>query len=280
MRDTGLSWHDEQHKISTPKRCLFFYKVCTFQPQQIELMKKTIITLMLPFCTLAVDAQTKKPTAVKKKVTTVVKKATPAVVLKTTLDSASYAFGNTMATSMKNDGLNNLNYDLLIKGLKDAFANKTPLIAKDQSQTAINNLFKVVSKQKHAPAIAEGKVFLERNKTQQGVQATASGLQYLVMTKGTGIRPKATDTVLVNYRGTLLNGKQFDSSYDRNEPLSLPLNGVIAGWTEGVQLMQVGSKYKFFIPYNLAYGERGAGADIPPYSTLIFEIELLKVNGK
>jgi len=244
-------------------------------------MKKTIITLMLPFCALAVDAQTKaKPTTtVKKKVTTVNKSVAP-VAFKSTLDSASYAFGNTMASSMKNDGLNNLNYDLLVKGLKDAFANKTPLIAKDQSQTAINNLFKAVSKQKYAPAIAEGKVFLERNKTQQGVQATPSGLQYLVMTKGTGIRPKATDTVLVNYKGTLLNGKQFDSSYDRNEPLSLPLNGVIAGWTEGVQLMQVGSKYKFFIPYNLAYGERGAGSDIPPYSTLIFEIELLKVNGK
>jgi len=243
-------------------------------------MKKTIITLMLPFCALALNAQTKAKTTTVKKTTTTVKKATSAVVFKSTLDSASYAFGNTMATSMKNDGLNSLNYDLLIKGLKDAFGNATPLIPKEKSQAAINNLFVSVSKQKHAPAIAEGKSFLEKNKLQTGVQVTASGLQYQVINRGTGIRPKATDTVLVNYRGTLLNGKQFDSSYDRNEPLSLPLNNVIPGWTEGVQLMQTGSKYKFFIPYNLAYGERGAGADIPPYSTLIFEIELLKVNGK
>jgi FKBP-type peptidyl-prolyl cis-trans isomerase len=243
-------------------------------------MKKTIITLMLPFCALALNAQTKAKTTTVKKTTTTVKKATSGVVFKSTLDSASYAFGNTMATSMKNDGLNTLNYDLLIKGLKDAFGNATPLIPKEKSQAAINNLFVSVSKQKHAPAIAEGKSFLEKNKLQTGVQSTPSGLQYQVINRGTGIRPKATDTVLVNYKGTLLNGKQFDSSYDRNEPLSLPLNGVIAGWTEGVQLMQTGSKYKFFIPYNLAYGERGAGADIPPYSTLIFEIELLKVNGK
>lgn len=243
-------------------------------------MKKTLLTLMLPFCAFALNAQTKAKTTTVKKTTTTVKKATPAIVFKSTLDSASYAFGNTMATSMKNDGLNALNYDLLVKGLKDAFGNATPLIPREKSQTAINNLFVSVSRQKHAPAIAEGKAFLEKNKSQPGIQVTPSGIQYQVINRGTGIRPKATDTVLVNYKGTLLNGKQFDSSYDRNEPLSLPLNGVIAGWTEGVQLMQTGSKYKFFIPYNLAYGERGAGADIPPYSTLIFEIELLKVNGK
>lgn len=243
-------------------------------------MKKIIITLALPFCVLTLNAQTKakKPTA--KKTTTTVKKASPAIIFRSTLDSASYAFGNTMASSMKNDGLNSLNYELLVKGLKDAFGNATPLIPKEQAQAAINNLFVTVSKQKHGPAIAEGKAFLEKNRLQPGVQVTASGLQYQVINKGTGIRPKATDTVLVNYRGTLLNGKQFDSSYDRKEPLSLPLNNVIPGWTEGVQLMQTGSKYKFFVPYNLAYGERGAGADIPPYSTLIFEIELLKVNGE
>ena len=244
-------------------------------------MKKTImITLALPFCVLTLNAQIKAKTTTAKKTTTTVKKASPAVVFRSTLDSASYAFGNTMASSMKNDGLNSLNYELLVRGLKDAFGNATPLIPKEKSQAAINNLFVSVSKQKHGPAIAEGKAFLEKNKLQPGIQITASGLQYQVINKGTGIRPKATDTVLVNYRGTLLNGKQFDSSYDRKEPLSLPLNNVIPGWTEGVQLMQTGSKYKFFVPYNLAYGERGAGADIPPYSTLIFEIELLKVNGQ
>lgn len=243
-------------------------------------MKKTIITLALPFCVFTVNAQIKAKTTTAKKTTTTVKKASPAVAFRSTLDSASYAFGNTMASSMKKDGLNSLNYELLVRGLKDAFGDAAPLIPKEKSQAAINNLFVNVSRQKHGPAIAEGKAFLEKNKQQPGVQVTASGLQYQVINKGTGIRPKATDTVLVNYRGTLLNGKQFDSSYDRKEPLSLPLNTVIAGWTEGLQLMQTGSKYKLFVPYNLAYGERGAGADIPPYSTLIFEIELLKVNGE
>lgn len=250
-------------------------------------MKKIIMTLALPFCVLTLNAQTKAKTTTTKKTTTGVRKTTPAankavpaaIVFRTTLDSASYAFGNTMASSMKNDGLNSLNYELLVRGLKDAFSNAAPLIPKERSQAAINNLFVSVSKQKHGPAIAEGKAFLEKNKLQPGVQVTASGLQYQVISKGTGIRPKATDTVLVNYRGTLLSGKQFDSSYDRGEPLSLPLNNVIPAWTEGLQLMQSGSKYKFFVPYNLAYGERGAGADIPPFSTLIFEIELLKVNG-
>lgn len=243
-------------------------------------MKKTIITLALPFCVLTANAQIKAKTTTAKKNTTAIKQASPAVAFRSTLDSASYAFGNTMASSMKKDGLNSLNYELLVRGLKDAFGDVAPLIPKEKSQAAINNLFVSVSRQKHGPAIAEGKAFLEKNKLQPGVQVTASGLQYQVINKGTGIRPKATDTVLVNYRGTLLNGKQFDSSYDRKEPLSLPLSNVIAGWTEGVQLMQTGSKYKLFVPYNLAYGERGAGADIPPYSTLIFEIELLKVNGE
>lgn len=248
-------------------------------------MKKTVITLLLPLCALTTQAQTSKKTTTIKKTSTVKKAATKAPtatqpLFKSTLDSASYAFGNTMASSMKNDGLNTLNYEMLIRGLKDAFGNATPLISKEKSQTAISNLFNTVSKQKHAPIIAEGKAFLEKNRLQQGVQVTPSGLQYQVLNRGTGIRPKATDTVLVNYKGTLLNGKQFDSSYDRKEPLSLPLNSVIPGWTEGVQLMQTGSKYKFFVPYDLAYGERTMGEDIPAYSTLIFEIKLLKVNGK
>lgn len=244
-------------------------------------MKKTIITLLLPLCTLATLAQTKKPVA--KKTTPVAKKTTvstkPAPPLfKSALDSASYSFGMGMAGSMRNEGLTSLNYELLIKGLKDAFAGNVSAIPEEQSREAIANLFKAVSQKKFAPNIAEGKAFLEKNKAQPGIQVTASGLQYQVITRGTGVKPSATDTVLVHYKGTLLNGKEFDSSYSRNEPLALPLNGVIKGWTEGVQLMQTGSKYKFFIPYDLAYGERGAGADIPPYSTLIFEIELLKVT--
>jgi FKBP-type peptidyl-prolyl cis-trans isomerase len=124
----------------------------------------------------------------------------------------------------------------------------------------------------------EGKRFLEENAKKEGVQVTPSGLQYKVLTEGFGTKPKATETVVVHYRGTLIDGTEFDSSYKRKEPISFPLNGVIAGWTEGLQLMKTGAKYEFYIPYNLAYGERGAGGVIPPYATLIFEVELLEVK--
>jgi FKBP-type peptidyl-prolyl cis-trans isomerase FkpA len=127
-------------------------------------------------------------------------------------------------------------------------------------------------------ALALGEKFLAENATKEGVTTTASGLQYKVLTEGTGKSPKATDTVLVHYAGTLINGTEFDSSYKRKEPIEFPLNGVIAGWTEGVQLMKEGAKFRFFIPSKLAYGTRGAGRDIGPNQTLIFEVELLKVR--
>jgi FKBP-type peptidyl-prolyl cis-trans isomerase len=123
-----------------------------------------------------------------------------------------------------------------------------------------------------------GKAFLEANGKKEGVTTTASGLQYKVIQAGTGPQPKATDTVNVHYKGTFLDGKTFDSSYDRGQPISFPLNGVIAGWTEGVQLMSVGATYEFYIPSHLAYGERGAGGVIPPNSTLIFVVELLGIQ--
>lgn len=126
-------------------------------------------------------------------------------------------------------------------------------------------------------ALEKGKLFLAENGLREGVHSTASGLQYEVLIQGTGKSPKASDTVLVHYAGTLLNGTEFDSSYKRKEPIDFPLNQVIKGWTEGVQLMQEGSKYKFFIPPQLAYGSGGAGSDIGPNETLIFEVELLKV---
>ena len=125
---------------------------------------------------------------------------------------------------------------------------------------------------------AEGTKFLEENKKKEGVKTTASGLQYKLIKEGTGAQPKATDTVTVNYRGTLINGKEFDSSYKRGQPATFPLNGVIKGWTEGLQLMKTGAKYQLFVPPNLAYGERAAGPDISPNSTLIFEVELLEVK--
>ncbi|MEH3111945.1 FKBP-type peptidyl-prolyl cis-trans isomerase [Pedobacter terrae] len=256
-------------------------------------MKRIFLAVCLSGIAVASYAQTKtaaKKTVVKKP-TTASKKSVPTTGLKFALDSTSYAFGTSIGASLKTTGLSTLNYEALLKGLKDTFTGGKVLLTQQQAQQCINEALakassvknkaeEAANKIKYAPIMKEGQDFLEQNKKRAGVQTTASGLQYEVLTAGTGVKPQATDSVLVHYKGTLLNGKQFDSSYDRGEPISFPLNRVIPGWTEGVQLMPAGSKYKFFIPYNLAYGERGAGADIPPYSTLIFEVELLKVNGK
>ena len=141
----------------------------------------------------------------------------------------------------------------------------TMIMAQENSSSASSNL-------------AKGQTFLKENSSKPGVHTTPSGLQYKVVTEGHGKSPKATDTVLVHYRGTTIDGTEFDSSYKRNEPISFPLNGVIPGWTEGVQLMKEGGKVQLFIPSNLAYGSRGAGGVIAPDSTLIFDIELLKVQ--
>lgn len=241
-------------------------------------MKKVFFTILISGIAVASFAQTKKPIA--KKPATTAKPAAAPIALKSSLDSASYAFGTSIGASLKTTGLSTLNYDILLKGLKDAFTGGKLILDQQQAQECISNILSSANKSKFTGQIAEGKTFLEQNKKRAGVQTTASGLQYEVLTAGTGVKPTATDSVLVNYKGTLLSGKQFDSSYDRGEPITFTLNQVIKGWTEGVQLMPAGSKYKFFVPYTLAYGERGYGPDIPPYSTLIFEIELLKVNGK
>ncbi len=236
---------------------------------------KKILTAVLVTATFAVSAQVKKA-PVKKAAPA--KPAAAAISLKTSLDSASYAFGSSIGNSLQSTGLTALNYDILLKGIKDAFTNGKLIMDQSAAQRAIEKQIKKAGEQKFAANVTEGKTFLAKNKSAAGVKTTASGLQYQVIKEGAGAHPSAEDTVTVHYKGTLLNGKQFDSSYDRNEPLALPLNGVIAGWTEGVQLMTAGSKYKFWIPYNLAYGERGAGSDIPPYSTLVFEIELIKIG--
>lgn len=254
-------------------------------------MKKTLFVALASAIALNAAAQTKPKTTVKKAVpskTTASKTAAKPIAFKNKLDSASYAFGLAMASNLKSGGLESLNYDLLTKGLKDAFNPAAkPLMTEQASQSAINNMFESLSKVREAkervkfePTIKEGETFLAQNKTKPGIKTTASGLQYEVITEGTGTQPKGTDKVTVHYKGTLLNGFEFDSSYKRNEPTSFGLNQVIPGWTEGVALMKEGGKYRFFIPYKLAYGARGAGQDIPPYSTLIFEVELIKVGEK
>ena len=198
--------------------------------------------------------------------------------LATQLDSVSYAFGASIANDLKNRGINNLNYALVSKAMSDVFAGGNVVFSPEKCQEVIYGVLNVLEKKKFEGSITEAAKFLSENKQKPGIITLPSGLQFEILSAGTGAKPIVTDEVTVHYKGTLTNGQQFDSSYDRGEPTSFALNQVIPGWTEGLQQMNVGSKYRFFIPYSLAYGERGAGKDIPPYSNLIFEVELIKIG--
>lgn len=205
-------------------------------------------------------------------------KSAAAPIFKNQLDSASYAFGASIANDLKQRGVNTLNLPLVSKAMSDVFSGGEVTFNQEKSQEIIYGLLNVLEKKKFEGAIAEAEKFLEENKKKAGIVSLPSGLQYEVLQAGTGPKPVATDEVTVHYKGTLTNGQQFDSSYSRGEPTTFTLNQVIPGWTEGLQQMPLGSKYRFYIPYALAYGERGAGKDIPPYSNLIFEVELIKIG--
>ena len=170
-----------------------------------------------------------------------------------------------------------MNYAALVQAMQDVFAGKNPQISMQDGQQAIMAYFTSLKKKQEEPLIAAAANFLAENKKKKGVTTLASGLQYEILTAAKGAKPKATDSVTVHYKGTLANGKQFESSYERNQPANLSLTQVIQGWVEGMQLMSVGAKYRFYIPYQLGWGANGAGQDIPPYSVVIFEIELLKI---
>jgi FKBP-type peptidyl-prolyl cis-trans isomerase FklB len=161
--------------------------------------------------------------------------------------------------------------------MQDVFAGKNPQISMQDGQQAIMAYFTELKKKQDEPLIAAAASFLADNKKKKGVITLPSGLQYEILTAAKGAKPKSTDSVTVHYKGTLANGKQFESSYERNQPATLSLTQVIQGWVEGLQLMSVGAKYRFYIPYQLGWGANGAGQDIPPYSVVIFEIELLKI---
>ena len=193
------------------------------------------------------------------------------------MDKLSYSLGLGIGQQLKQMGLkDNLKVEDFAASITDVL-NDNPLKVSHQEGQQIVNAFFQQLEQKQNAAKAEGEKFLAVNAKKAGITVTKSGLQYEVLTQGTGKQPKATDTVRCHYEGRLLDGTIFDSSYKRNEPADFGLQQVIAGWTEGVQLMSEGSKFRFYIPYMLAYGEGGAGASIPPFATLIFDVELIKV---
>ena len=199
-------------------------------------------------------------------------------------DRASYVIGLNLGRSLKTNEIQ-VNSDLIIKGLRDGLGGGQALLTDEEMNATMQSFQQQVQQQQEekrktlgAKNKTEGEAFLAKNKERKEVKTTASGLQYEVLKEGTGPAPKPTDTVTVNYRGTLIDGKVFDSSYDRGQPATFVLNQVIPGWTEGVQLMKVGSKYKFYIPSALAYGEQGAGNAVGPNAPLIFEVELLSIG--
>jgi len=194
------------------------------------------------------------------------------------MDKVAYSLGLSIGQNLVQSGVKEINSEDFVAGMKDVLAGNNPQISMQEAQTVLNSFFHDLEEKAAGAAKAEGEKFLAENAKRAGVKVTASGLQYEVIDGTLGQKPKATDKVKVHYEGTLVDGTVFDSSYRRGEPISFALNQVIAGWTEGLQLMSIGSKYKLYIPYNLGYGERGAGAQIPPYSALIFTVELLGIN--
>ena len=195
-----------------------------------------------------------------------------------TMTKVSYALGMNIVANLKQQGLDTLDEVAFAQGIKEALAGDSTLMTEEESGQMLQAYFTKMQEEKSKMAAKDGEIFLAENAKREGVTVTESGLQYEVITAGEGAKPLATDQVTVHYTGTTIEGKVFDSSVERGQPATFGLNQVIAGWTEGVQLMSVGAKYKFYIPYNLAYGERGAGADIAPYAALIFEVELIKIN--
>jgi FKBP-type peptidyl-prolyl cis-trans isomerase FklB len=197
--------------------------------------------------------------------------------LTTSTDTVSYAIGVSIGGNLKKDNLDEINVDLIANGIKAAMKNDSSIMKTADAQASIQAFMMGREKKKGEANIEKGKKFLEENAKKDGVKTTASGLQYQIMKAGTGPKPALTDKVSVHYHGTLLDGKVFDSSVERGQPAEFVVNQVIPGWTEALQMMPVGSKWKLWIPSNIAYGERSPGGSIGPNETLIFEVELLAI---
>ena len=194
------------------------------------------------------------------------------------MDKISYALGLQVGQQLSGLGEVSFDYADLAAGIKDMIEKNQPQISLQEAQQVLGKFFSELEAKVAGEAKAAGEAFLAENAKREGVKVTESGLQYEVLEATIGQKPKATDKVRVHYEGTLIDGTVFDSSYKRGESITFGLNQVIKGWTEGLQLMSIGSKYKLYLPYHLAYGERGAGANIPPYAALIFTVELLGIE--
>ena len=225
-------------------------------------MKKIVFSLLLIMASTSVlFAQNAKPTNAQ---------------MKSESDSVSYAMGASLANYYKSQGINQLNIALVTKAIEDVMKNNCAL-SDEQINMSISNYLQKIKGEKMEKVKTAGLAFLAENKSKPGVTTLPSGLQYMVLTEGTGPKPTANDKVKCHYHGTLIDGTVFDSSVERGQPATFPVNGVIKGWVEALQLMNTGSKWRLFIPSELAYGERQAGAHILPGSTLIFDVELLEI---
>lgn len=194
------------------------------------------------------------------------------------MEKVSYALGLSLASNLKSSGIEKLDYDSFVRGAKHFYDSAEYEMTPEQAHEMINNFFQAAHQEKFASNLQIGSEFLAENSKKEDVVTLPSGLQYTVITQGTGKTPVATDHVECHYHGMLLDGSVFDSSVERGEPAVFGVNEVIAGWVEALQLMQEGSKYRLFIPSNMAYGEQGAGNSIAPNSTLIFDVELIKIQ--
>ncbi|WP_428656967.1 FKBP-type peptidyl-prolyl cis-trans isomerase [Runella sp.] len=244
---------------------------------------------VLLISTVVSFSQTKKVPAKPAAKTTTPAKAAPAKTavaskMSTELDSVAYSIGMNIAQNLKGQGLDKINVNLLAKGIQDVLKGGKGDLDDNQAQMILGNYFNRLQSQRQSEEAKkfegnklEGEKFLEENKKKTGVVTLPSGLQYEVLKAGEGPKPTINNTVKTHYHGTLIDGTIFDSSVKRGQPAEFPVGGVIQGWVEALQLMPVGSKWKLYVPYNLAYGERAAGQEIKPYSTLIFEVELLEI---
>jgi FKBP-type peptidyl-prolyl cis-trans isomerase FklB len=248
--------------------------ICTLFKITNQKMKNFLTVLMVVFCTTAF-AQTKQAAKPIAKTTAPVKPA-----FKNGIDSFSYALGLSIGTSLKSSGVDKINGEILAKALNQTFSNSKTVMSKEQASTILQQKLQEYNTKKSNAAKQECLSFLAANKKRPGINELPNGLQYEILNPGeaNGIKPNATDTVVVDYVGTLINGSEFDNSYKRGAPATFPVGGVIKGWTQILQLMPKGAKWKVYIPSELAYGENPPSPQIPPNSVLIFEINLLDVK--